>query len=104
MGDPTHQGINMMGGHIQAMVERAITLSVDAAREGGNINATVTLRNTLPHNAPTGAPFRNMYVRVTGIGFDGKVAWSNYQKHPIKEDPKSMPRLVLLDKEGKPSP
>jgi hypothetical protein len=64
----------------------------------------VTPKNTLPHNAPTGAPFRNMFVRVSGLDSEGKVLWTNYQKHPIKEDPKSMLRLILLGEDGKPAP
>jgi len=104
---PVNKGFadhSMMGGHIQAMVERAVILSIDAKPNGDSIDAKVTLQNTLPHNAPTGAPFRNMYVRVTGLDSNGITVWSNYQKHPIKEDPKSMLRLVLLGKDGKPSP
>jgi len=95
---------SMMGGHSQAMVERAVILELKATNSGDNIDAVVTLHNTLPHNAPTGAPFRNMYVHVTGLDADGQVVWSNYEKHPIKEDPKSMLRLILLGKDGKPSP
>jgi nitrate/TMAO reductase-like tetraheme cytochrome c subunit len=95
---------SMMGGHSQAMVERAVILSLDIARNDNNIDAVVTLKNTLPHNAPTGAPFRNMYVHISGLDANGKVVWTNYKKHPIKEDPKSMLRLVLLDADGKPVP
>jgi hypothetical protein len=95
---------SMMGGHSQAMVERAVILSLEAAQNGDNIDAVVTLKNTLPHNAPTGAPFRNMYVRISGLDSEGKVLWTNYQKHPIKEDPKSMLRLILLGEDGKPAP
>ena len=104
---PVNQGFadhSMAGGHIQAMVERAVILDLDVKKKGEDIDAVVTLHNTLPHNAPTGAPFRNMYVQVTGLDADGKVVWTNYKKHPIKEDPKSMLRLVLLGKDGKPSP
>jgi hypothetical protein len=95
---------SMMGGHSQAMVERAVILGLDIERNEDNIDAVVTLKNTLPHNAPTGAPFRNMYVHISGLDANGKVVWTNYKKHPIKEDPKSMLRLVLLDADGKPVP
>ena len=45
-----------------------------------------------------------MFVRISGLDAKGKVVWTNYQKHPIKEDPKSMLRLVLLGEDGKPAP
>ena len=104
---PVNKGFadhSMMGGHIQAMVERAVVMSMALTPNGDQLDAVVTLQNTLPHNAPTGAPFRNMYIHVTGLDADGKVLWSNYNKHPIQEDPASMMRLILLGPDGKPSP
>jgi hypothetical protein len=95
---------SMMGGHSQAMVERAVILSLEVAKKDGAIDAVVTLKNTLPHNAPTGAPFRNMFVHVSGLDAAGKTVWTNYREHPIKEDPKSMLRLILLGEDGKPAP
>jgi nitrate/TMAO reductase-like tetraheme cytochrome c subunit len=95
---------SMMGGHSQAMVERAVILTLDIAQNDDKVDAVVTLKNTLPHNAPTGAPFRNMYVHISALDADRKVVWTNYRVHPIKEDPKSMLRLILLDETGKPVP
>lgn len=94
---------SMAGGHVQAMVERAVLMEMTATALGDTVKASVTLTNMLPHKVPTGAPFRNMYVKVEGLDSSGAVIWTNYQTHPIKEDPKSIMMLVLLDKDGKPS-
>ncbi|MGB0722819.1 MAG: multiheme c-type cytochrome [Gammaproteobacteria bacterium] len=94
---------SMAGGHVKSMLERAVIVTVQAAAADKGTKATVSLQNTLPHNAPTGAPFRNMYVKVSALDASGKVVWSNYQKHPIKEDPKSMFMLKLLGDDGKPA-
>lgn len=104
---PVNKGFadhSMMGGHVRAMVERAVIMSLELKNGDDKVDAVVTLQNTLPHNAPTGAPFRNMYVHVTGLDKDGNTIWTNYNKHPIKEDPKSMLRLVLLNDKDKPVP
>lgn len=69
---PVNQGFadhSMAGGHIQAMVGRAVILGLNVNNNDAQIAAVVTL----PHNAPTGAPFRNMYVQVTGLDAAGKV-------------------------------
>ncbi|MCB1878191.1 MAG: cytochrome c family protein [Chromatiales bacterium] len=95
---------SMAGGHVQAMVERAVVMTMAAETDGDDVVAKVTLKNTLPHNAPTGAPFRNLYVEVTGLNAVGATVWRNYQKHPMMEDPKSIMMLRLLDDEDKPAP
>ena len=58
-------------------------------REGDMLKATLTVRNRLPHAYPTGAPFRNFFIRVATYDKDGKQLWKNYKVHPIKDDPKS---------------
>ncbi len=95
---------SMMGGHSGAMLERGVILTLDAKKQDDNINATVTLKNMLPHKMPTGAPFRNMYVKLAAYNALGQPLWQNFKKHPIKDDPKSMFMLKLLDDNNKPAP
>ncbi|MCB1738122.1 MAG: cytochrome c family protein [Gammaproteobacteria bacterium] len=99
----SHADHTMAGGHTPGMVERSVVLTVTASKNGDQIDAVVNLRNMLPHNVPTGAPFRNMFLKVSGIDAAGKTVWANYQTHPMKEDPKSMFMLKLLDDAGTPT-
>jgi hypothetical protein len=97
---PDHR---MGGGHDTRMVQRGIVMTMDTAQEGDVLKASITVRNRLPHSYPTGAPFRNFFIRVAAYDKDGKQLWKNYQVHPIKDDPKSAFWLTLGDKEGKPT-
>ena len=92
---------SMAGGHVKSMVERAVVISLSNSTDGQMINSELVLQNTLPHKAPTGAPFRSLFVKISGIDAKGKVVWSNYKTHPMKEDPKSMMMLELLGRDGK---
>ena len=91
------------GGHVQAMLERAVILTLATTKQDNNIQAEVTLINTLPHNTPTGAPFRNMYVQVTAYNEQDQPVWQNFQTHPLQEDPNAMLMKTFLDKQGKPA-
>jgi len=94
---------SMAGGHSEAMVSEAMVMSMKAEKSGDNIKATVSLHNRIPHAFPTGAPFRNFYLKVTAYDEAGKPLWQNFEKHPMEEDPKSMFVKVLGDETGKPA-
>lgn len=94
---------SMAGGHDGKMITRGIAMNMDTKRDGDTIKATVTVRNRLPHAYPTGAPFRNFFVRVATYDKDGKLLWKNYKVHPIKDDPKSAFWYTLGDAAGKPT-
>ncbi len=94
---------SMAGGHDGKMITRGIALSMDTQREGDMLKAKVTVRNRLPHAYPTGAPFRNFFVRVATYDKEGKLLWKNYKVHPIKDDPKSAFWYTLGDEAGKPT-
>ncbi|MBF0381632.1 MAG: cytochrome c family protein [Magnetococcales bacterium] len=91
---------SMSGGHNPEMVKRGVifNLAVDGNR------AVVNVKNTLAHNLPTGAPFRNMVVKLIAYNGSGKVIWSNFKKSAFKEDKKSVMMLFLVGKDGKPVP
>jgi len=94
---------SMAGGHNDKMVTRGLALKMDTQREGDMIKATLTVRNRLPHAYPTGAPFRNFFIRVASYDKDGKELWKNYKIHPIKDDPKAAFWYTLGDASGKPT-
>jgi len=93
----------MAGGHDGKMITRGIAMSMDTQREGDTIKATLTVRNRLPHAYPTGAPFRNFFIRIATYDKDGQMLWKNYEVHPIKDDPKAAFWYTLGDEAGKPT-
>ena len=106
---PVNNGVmdhSMGGGHSVAMLKRAVKLDVSSVVRGDKIAVEVTLENKQPHSVPTGAPFRNAYIKVTAIGEDGSILWRNFEKHPMKEDPKSYLYYRLESDDGSfaPSP
>ncbi len=95
---------SMGGGHDQAMLRRALVMKMDTHKVGDRIKTVIQIRNQQPHKVPTGAPFRNMVLKVTAYDRDGRKLWENFKKHPIKEDPKAYFHYQLLDDKGKPVP
>lgn len=95
---------SMGGGHDEATLRRALFLKLDTVNQGDKFAATVHIRNQQPHKIPTGAPFRNMVLKVTAYDKDGKLLWENFKKDPAKEDPKAYFVYKLLNDEGKPVP
>lgn len=90
----------MGGGHNLAMLKRGVALTVTATAG----QATVTLKNSLPHNYPTGAPFRYVLLKVTALDAGGTVVWRNFKSNPMAEDPRAMLMLKLVGQDGKPAP
>ena len=93
----------MAGGHDEKMVSRGLAMEMAVDPGDSAIKATLTLRNRLPHSYPTGAPFRNFFVKVAAYDKDGKELWKNYEVHPIKDDPKAAFWYTLGDEAGKPT-
>lgn len=98
-----HADHSMLGGHDGAMVRRAVTVVLETKHENDTIMATVRLQNRLPHKFPTGAPFRNAYLRLTAFDDAGNEVWKNYKTHPMKDDKQAMLVYVLGDGAGKPA-
>lgn len=91
---------SMGGGHDLSTLKRAIVLKLNTEKAADKIKASISLHNQQPHKVPTGAPFRNMSLRVTAYDINGKLLWANYKKHPAKEDPKAYFDMKLKDKDG----
>jgi len=104
---PTANGVTnhaMMGGHSEKMVARGLVLTVAADKADGKVNVVVTTRNLLPHSFPTGAPFRNFFVKVDAFDKEGKKVWSSTNSHPMKDDKKAMFMYAIGDESGATSP
>ncbi|MDX2505209.1 MAG: cytochrome c family protein, partial [Gammaproteobacteria bacterium] len=57
-----------------------------------------------PHTMPTGAPFRNMYLKIAAYDKNGKVVWQNAKGHPAKEDKKAFMLYGLMNDKNQPAP
>ena len=91
----------MGGGHDNAMLKRSIVFALSTKTEGDSIHADLLLKNQQPHSLPTGAPFRNLYVKVMAYDANGEVVWENAAGHPGKEDPQAYLWYALKDDAGK---
>ena len=94
---------SMAGGHDGKMITRGIAMTMQAEPTQGAIRTEITVRNRLPHSYPTGAPFRNFYIKLTAHDKDGNELWKNYKVHPIKDDPQAAFWYTLGDEAGKPT-
>jgi hypothetical protein len=74
-----------------------------SSKNAKTLNIIIKLSNQLPHNLPTGAPFRNIYVKLTGYDKKRKQVWTSSQSHPAKDDKKAMFMYSLGDVEGNPA-
>ncbi len=94
----------MGGGHNHAMLKRAVIFDLDTTAGGDKITAQVLLNNLQPHAMPTGAPFRNMHLKVMAYNAQGEVVWQNFETHPAKEDPQAYFYYGMKDDKGMPAP
>lgn len=94
----------MGGGHDQAMLKRSVVFDLTTEVAGDKVKASVLLKNQQPHSLPTGAPFRNIYMKLTAYDANGEVVWENAEGHPAKSDPQAFMVLTLTDDEGKAAP
>jgi hypothetical protein len=92
---------SMGGGHDKAMLKRSIVFALNTETKGDTIHASVTLKNQQPHSLPTGAPFRNIYIKLMAYNAAGEVVWENAAGHPGKDDPKAYLWYALKDDAGK---
>jgi hypothetical protein len=94
----------MGGGHNQAMLKRSLVFDIDTENAGDLLKTTVYIKNQQPHALPTGAPFRNMYIKLTAYDDTGNPIWQNAEGHPAKEDPQAYLSYALTDDAGMPAP
>jgi nitrate/TMAO reductase-like tetraheme cytochrome c subunit len=94
----------MGGGHHEGMLKRSIVFDLTTKAGEETIDAQVWIRNLQPHAMPTGAPFRNLYLKLTAYDASGEVVWQNAAGHPSKDDPRAYFAYGLADDHGKPAP
>ncbi len=94
---------SMGGGHSLAMLQRSVVFYMDSKKQGDNIKSVITMQNKQPHSMPTGAPFRNLHLKVTAYDENGNVVWENAKGHPGKTDKQAYLHLVLVDDKGAPT-
>jgi hypothetical protein len=68
------------------------------------VTANVRIKNQQPHSLPTGAPFRNMFVKVTAYNDKGEAVWESAKGHPAESDPQAYFSYSMVDDAGKPAP
>ena len=95
---------SMGGGHHDAMLKRSLIFDITAKPAGKTLDTKVWIRNLQPHAMPTGAPFRNLYLKLTAYDDKGEVVWENAEGHPSKGDPQAYFAYGLADDKGKPAP
>ncbi|NEX22213.1 cytochrome c family protein [Thiorhodococcus mannitoliphagus] len=94
----------MGGGHHDAMLKRSVVFDLQSEPVGESIKTLVHIRNLQPHAMPTGAPFRNLYLKLTAYDSSGEVVWENADGHPAKSDPQAYFAYGLIDDKGLPAP
>ncbi|MES9942034.1 MAG: cytochrome c family protein [Candidatus Thiodiazotropha sp. 6PLUC1] len=103
---PINDGLadhSMGGGHSSSILQRSVVFDVSTETMGEKIRATAFLKNPQPHSLPTGAPFRNIYMKLTAYDAEGNVVWENAKGHPKDGDPQAYFVYALADSEGKPA-
>ena len=92
---------SMGGGHDGGMLKRSIVFTMDTKTENGKLMVSAKLKNQQPHALPTGAPFRNIVLKLTAYNDQGEVVWENAPEHPAKDDPQAYFAYLLADDAGK---
>jgi hypothetical protein len=104
---PINEGVadhSMGGGHDLALLKRSVVFDLTTRKDGNKVLAKVLLKNQQPHSLPTGAPFRNIYMKLTAYNDKGEVVWENAKGHPGKSDPQAYLVYALADDKGEPAP
>ncbi len=96
---------SLLGGHSAKMVGKGLLMTMtSSAKKTKSLEVRIKLANQLPHNLPTGAPFRNIYVKLTGYDNKGQEIWKSSQSHPMKDDKQAMFMYSLGDAKGNLAP
>lgn len=90
----------MGGGHDLAILERSVVFHIASEKAGDVLQTTVMMHNQQPHSLPTGAPFRNIYLKLAAYDANGNVVWENAKGHPGKDDPQAYLAYRLADDAG----
>lgn len=92
---------SMGGGHDGGMLKRSVVFTMRAEKAGETIDVVAKLKNQQPHALPTGAPFRNIVLKLTAYNANGEPVWENAPEHPAQDDPQAYFAYLLADDAGK---
>ncbi|WP_190599999.1 cytochrome c family protein [Candidatus Vesicomyidisocius sp. SY067_SCS001] len=95
---PVIEGISnhtMIGGHSVEMVSKGLVMTINAKEASNMLYISVNATNLLPHNFPTGAPFRNFYITVTAQDYNDNILWQSSKTHPMIDDKKAMFMYII---------
>ena len=95
---------SFLAGHSAKMVSKGLLMTMATIKKNKTLEVTIKLSNQLPHKFPTGAPFRNVFVKLTAYDKKGQEIWASSQSHPIQDDKKAMFMYSLGDAEGNLAP
>lgn len=93
----------MVGGHSAEMVSKGLVMTINATKVANTLQVKVNATNLLPHNFPTGAPFRNFYIMVTAQDSNGNTLWESSKSHPMKDDKQAMFMYVIGNHDNQPT-
>lgn len=93
---------SMLGGHSEKMVGKGLAMTIKATKVNDVLEIKVNARNLLPHNFPTGAPFRSFYIIVTAQDLNGNILWESSKTHPIEDDKRAMFMYIIGDDNNNP--
>jgi nitrate/TMAO reductase-like tetraheme cytochrome c subunit len=94
---------SMSGGHSEAMLKRSVVFDLKTEPAGDKLKARVRLQNLQPHSMPTGAPFRNLHLKLAAYNASGEAVWESAKGHPSKDDPQGYFTYSMVDDQGKPA-
>ncbi|MDJ0805984.1 MAG: cytochrome c family protein [Gammaproteobacteria bacterium] len=103
---PINDGLadhTMGGGHNNSILQRSVVFDVSTKKVDNKVLTTVYLKNPQPHSLPTGAPFRNIYMKLAAYDAEGNKIWENAEGHPGKKDPQAYFVYALADEKGNPA-
>jgi hypothetical protein len=92
---------SMGGGHDGGMLKRSVVFTMTTEQATDKLIVTAKMKNQQPHALPTGAPFRNIVLRISAYDSEGNVVWENTPDYLTKEDPKAYLAYLLADDAGK---
>lgn len=98
-----HASHTMLGGHDANVVRRGVYVDLKLNPQGDVVDAELKLTNRLPHNFPTGAPFRNVVIKVAAYDANGKELWRSPEADAFKEKSDMVLVYRLGDGQGNPS-
>jgi hypothetical protein len=81
-----HASHSMQGGHDADTIRRGVFITVALSPEANGVKASLNLTNRLPHKFPTGAPFRNIVIKLTAFDDQGQTIWESPETDAFDEE------------------